>query len=86
MVELAADRGLDFMSLGKKSLGLAVYGDASFASSPDLSLHPGLMIVLANCHGNARILHYTSVKSKRIKHSCGCAICSSEWILILLAP
>lgn len=72
MIETAqrsADYGLKFVPLDKKSVRLAAFSDASFATNQDLTSQLGFFITLAGSHGNANVLHYTSVKSKRITRS-----------------
>lgn len=43
--------------------------DASFANNPDQSSQIGYVIVMTDKHSNANILHWTSVKCKRVPRS-----------------
>lgn len=64
-----ADIQLKFVPVDQKSLRLAVFSDASFASNQDLSSQLGYIIAIADNHGNANIIHYQSIKSKRVTKS-----------------
>ncbi len=48
---------------------LAVFIDASFAGNPNMSSQLGFFTVLIDCDNNANIIHWGSVKSKRITRS-----------------
>jgi hypothetical protein len=62
-------RGLHFVKLEKESLKLLVFTDASFANNKDLSSQIGYILVLADASGNANILHWSSIKCKRVTRS-----------------
>ena len=64
-----AARGLTFTKLDKESLQLLVFTDASFANNKDLSSQIGYVLVLADSAGKANILHWSSVKCKRVTRS-----------------
>lgn len=59
----------NFSKLDINSFRLAVFTDASFAKNQDLSSQLGYIIVLADDHGNANLLHYSSFKSQRVARS-----------------
>jgi hypothetical protein len=65
----SAARGLRFVKLEKESLKLLIFTDASFANNKDLSSQIGYVLVLADASGNANILHWSSVKCKRVTRS-----------------
>jgi len=65
----SASRGLRFVKLRKESLRLIVFTDASFANNRDFSSQIGYVIVLADVNNNANILHWTSIKCKRVTRS-----------------
>src|ERR1043166_1332468 len=50
-------------------LRLAVFIDASFANNPDLSSQLGIIIMLMDGEGITNIIHWTSVKCKRVVRS-----------------
>ena len=62
-------RGLKFVQLDQKSLQLLVFTDSSFANNPDLSSQIGFVIVIADAAGNANIIHWSSIKCKRVTRS-----------------
>ena len=64
-----AARGLYFTRLDKDSLQLLVFTDASFANNKDLSSQIGYVLVLADSAGKGNILHWSSVKCKRVTRS-----------------
>jgi hypothetical protein len=64
-----AARGLTFTKLDKNSLQLLVFTDASFANNKDLSSQIGYVLVLADGSGKGNILHWSSVKCKRVTRS-----------------
>jgi len=66
-----ASRGLRFVPLNVNtdSLRLLVFTDASFANNTDCSSQIGYVIVLADNNDQANILHWSSVKCKRITRS-----------------
>ena len=57
------------MKLEKDSLRLLVFTDASFANNKDLSSQIGYVLVLADGNNNANILHWSSIKCKRVTRS-----------------
>ena len=64
-----SDRGLSFVRLDITTLKLVVFTDASFANNPDLSSQIGYVIVLADATDKANIIHWSSVKCKRVTRS-----------------
>jgi hypothetical protein len=62
-------RGLRFVQLDKDSLKLITFTDSSFANNHDLSSQIGFVIVLADKDNKANILHWSSIKCKRITRS-----------------
>ena len=62
-------RGLRFVKLEKESLQLLAFTDASFANNKDYSSQIGYVLVLADRHNNANILHWSSIKCKRVTRS-----------------
>ncbi|RFU25514.1 hypothetical protein B7463_g10820, partial [Scytalidium lignicola] len=64
-----AARGLRFVKLDKNTLQLLVFTDASFANNKDLSSQIGYVLALADGEGNANILHWSSIKCKRVTRS-----------------
>jgi hypothetical protein len=64
-----AARGLRFVRLEKDSLQLLVFTDASFANNKDLSSQIGYILTIADRTGNANILHWSSIKCKRVTRS-----------------
>lgn len=62
-------RGLKFVKLDIQSLQLLVFTDASFANNNDLSSQIGYVIVLTDASKKANILHWSSVKCKRVTRS-----------------
>jgi hypothetical protein len=63
------DRGLKFVKLDINTMQLVVFTDASFANNKDLSLQIGYIIVLADATKKANIVHWSSVKCKRVTRS-----------------
>ena len=64
-----ADRGLKFIKLDQKTLQLLVFTDASFANNKDLSSQIGYVIILTDAIKRANIVHWSSVKCKRVTRS-----------------
>lgn len=62
-------RGLNFIALDRKSLRVSVFVDAGFASNNDCSSQIGFVMVLMDSFGSANIIHYGSLKCKRIVRS-----------------
>ncbi len=65
----AKDYGLKFVKLDIKTLYFAVFVDSSFANNPDFSSQLGYVLCLMDADNNANIVHYSSLKSKRITRS-----------------
>ena len=57
------------MPLDINSLSLLVFTDASFANNKDLSSQIGFIIVLMDRNQSANILHWSSIKCKRVTRS-----------------
>jgi hypothetical protein len=64
-----AARGLRYVPLDLNSLQLLVFTDASFANNKDLSSQMGYVITLTDASGSANILHWSSIKCKRVTRS-----------------
>jgi hypothetical protein len=64
-----ASRGLHFVPLNTKSLRLICFADSSFANNKDLTSQISFVIVLADAAGNANIIHWSSIKCKRVTQS-----------------
>ena len=64
-----ATRGLTFVPLDMSSLSLLVFTDASFANNKDLSSQIGFVIVLTDRNQSANVLHWSSIKCKRVTRS-----------------
>ena len=64
-------RGLRFVSLDmtKDSLKIVVFTDSSFANNADYSSQIGFVVVLADKHNRANILHWSSTKCRRVTRS-----------------
>lgn len=63
------DRGLRFVQLDISNLKLLVFSDAAFANNHDLSSQIGYVIVLADAMDRANIIHWSSIKCKRVTRS-----------------
>lgn len=63
-----ASMGLRFVPLGG-SIRLATFVDSSFADNKDLSSQLGFVVALVDADGNANIIHYSTVKSRRVTRS-----------------
>jgi len=61
-----ANRGLKFIKLDIKTLQLLVFMDTSFTNKKDLSSQIGYILILANATKKANIVHWSSVKCKRV--------------------
>jgi hypothetical protein len=64
-----SSRGLRFIKLDLDSLQLVTFTDASFANNKDLSSQIGYVIAISDKDGNANILHWSSIKCKRVTRS-----------------
>jgi hypothetical protein len=64
-----AIRGLRFVKLDATTLRLLVFIDASFANNKDLSSQIGYVTVLADAANRVNIVHWSSVKCKRVTRS-----------------
>jgi len=62
-------RGLRFIKLDKNSLKLVIFTNSSFANNKDNTSQIGLVIILAYKNNNANILHWSSIKCKRVTRS-----------------
>lgn len=62
-------QGLRFVPLDLDSIVMAVFVDAGFATNPDSSSQLGFIITLIDTHDHANIIHYGSIKSKRVTRS-----------------
>jgi hypothetical protein len=64
-----AGKALTMVKLDESSLRLITFCDASFANNHDMSSQIGFVIVLADKHDNANIIHWQSVKCRRVTRS-----------------
>ena len=64
-----ANRGLKFVKLDVNTLQLLVFTDASFANNKDLSSQIGFVLVQVDASNKANIVHWSSVKCKRVTRS-----------------
>ena len=62
-------RGLNFVKLDIKTLRLFAFTDASFANNKDLSSQIGYVLALVDATDKANIVHWSSVKCKRVTRS-----------------
>ena len=62
-------RGLRFVRLDLTSLKLVIFTDASFANNHDLSSRIGFVITLVDSDNKANIIHWSSIKCKRVTRS-----------------
>lgn len=65
----SADVGLDYVSLDPGSIYIGVFIDASFANNCDYSSQLGFVTTLMDKKNNCNIIHFGSVKSKRVTRS-----------------
>lgn len=64
-----SSRGLRFVNLDITTLKLVVFTDASFANNLNLSSQIGYIICLADASDKANIIHWSSIKCKRVTRS-----------------
>ena len=64
-----SSQGLCFVQLDKDSLKLIAFIDSSFANNYDLLSQIGFVIVLVDKNNRANVLHWSSIKCKRITRS-----------------
>ncbi|RAL67679.1 hypothetical protein DID88_008420 [Monilinia fructigena] len=64
-----SSRGLNYVPLDLDSLKIVVFADASFANNKDYSSQIGYVVVMMDKHDNANIIHWSSIKCKRITRS-----------------
>ena len=62
-------RGLKFIPLDLDTLKIVAFTDSSFANNQDFSSQIGFVIALTDVNNNANIIHWTSVKSRRVTRS-----------------
>ena len=62
-------RGLKFIPLDLDTLKIVAFTDSSFANNHDFSSQIGFVIALTDVNNNANIIHWTSVKSRRVTRS-----------------
>lgn len=61
--------GLRFVPLDTSTIELSVFIDAGFATNKDLSSQLGYVIILMDGKRNSNIVHYGSIKSRRVTRS-----------------
>jgi hypothetical protein len=64
-----ATRGLTFVPLDIQTMEVVVFTDSSFANNRDLSSQIGFVVALADANGDSNIIHWASVKSRRVTRS-----------------
>jgi hypothetical protein len=64
-----ATRGLTFVPLDIQTMKMVVFTDSSFANNYDFSSQIGFVVALADANGDSNIVHWVSVKSRRITRS-----------------
>ena len=64
-----AGKGLKFVKLDIYTVRLVVFTDSSFANNQDQSSQIGYVIILTDSQNNANIIHWQSVKCKRVTRS-----------------
>ena len=64
-----SDRGLRFVKLDTASLKLIVFIDAAFANNSDYISQIGFVICLTDASNKANIIHWSSIKCKRVTRS-----------------
>ena len=62
-------RGLRYIKLDQDTLQLIVFTDSSFANNKDMSSQIGYVICLADATNKANIIHWSSIKCKRVTRS-----------------
>lgn len=62
-------KGLNFVELDSSTLRLLAFTDSSFANNRDLTSQIGYVIVLADAKNIANIIHWQSVKCRRVTRS-----------------
>lgn len=63
------DRGIDYVKLDMKTLGILLFTDSSFANERGLKSQLGSVIVLADKEGRANLVHYGSGRWNRVTKS-----------------
>lgn len=63
------NKGLIFKPMNPASLEIALFIDAGFATNNNMTSQLGFIMVLMDKDMNANIIHYGSVKSKRVTRS-----------------
>jgi hypothetical protein len=63
------DRGLRFVPLDLASLRVAVFTDSSFANNSDMTSQIGYVAVIVDKNNQANIVHWASVKCRRVTRS-----------------
>ena len=63
-------KGLTFVKTDMRSLRIVAFTDSSFANNKDLSSQIGYVIVLADAQTNANIIHWQSIKCRRLLGVC----------------
>ena len=61
--------GLTFVNTDVKTLRVVAFTDSTFANNKDLSSQIGYVIVLADAQNNANIIHWQSIKCRRVTRS-----------------
>ena len=62
-------RGLSFVKLDMSNTKIVVFTDSSFANNHDLSSQIGYVVTMVDGNGNANVIHWSSVKCRRITRS-----------------
>lgn len=69
MQSQSANTGLKSVKVDVASIWLAIFWDDSFPTNSDLTAKLEFVVLLTDKFNNTNILHYTSVKSKRVTRS-----------------
>lgn len=64
-----SDRGLRFVQLDTATMKLMIFTDASFANNINFTSQIGHVIVLADATNKSNIIHWSSIKCKRVTRS-----------------
>lgn len=63
------EKGIRFVPLDLDSMFMAVFVDAGFGANPDSSSPLGFIVTIMGIHGKANVIHYGSLKYKRVTRS-----------------
>lgn len=69
LMDMITLRGLKFVQLDLDSIHQVVFADASFTNNPDGSSQIGFVIILTDANKRANVIHWSSIKRKRVTRS-----------------